>query len=94
MVQQHLPGQRPIIQASWSHSDTPHSVELLWTSDQSYAATSSRQHNTHKRQTSMEPEGFEPVFPESEQLQTHALVRAATGIGFQNVIRIINRDGT
>jgi len=42
----------------------------------------------------MEPEGFEPVFPESEQLQTHALVRAATGIGFQNVIRIINRDGT
>ena len=29
-----------IFQASRSHSDTPHSVELLWTSDQSDADTS------------------------------------------------------
>jgi len=28
-----------IVQDSWSHSDMPHSVELLWTSDQSDAET-------------------------------------------------------
>ena len=29
----------------------------------------------------MPPAGFEPTIPASEQLQTHALDRAATGIG-------------
>ena len=29
-----------IIEASWSHSDTSHSVGLLWTSDQPHAETS------------------------------------------------------
>jgi hypothetical protein len=38
-------------------------------------------HNTHKRQTSMPSAGFEPVIPASERPQTHALDRAATGIG-------------
>jgi hypothetical protein len=38
-------------------------------------------HITHKRQTSIPPSGFEPTIPESERLQTHALDRAATGIG-------------
>jgi hypothetical protein len=33
--------------------DTPHSVGLLWTSDQPLAETSTWEHNTHKRQTSM-----------------------------------------
>jgi len=94
MVQQPLLGQRLIIQASLSHSDTPYSVRLLWTSDQSDAETYIWQHNTHKRQESMVSAGFEHVFPESEQPQTHALVRAATGVGFQNAIRIVNRDGT
>ena len=28
-------------------------------------------HNTHKRQTSMPPAGFEPTIPASEQPQTH-----------------------
>jgi hypothetical protein len=37
--------------------------------------------NTHKRQTSMPPTGFEPTIPASERPQTHALDRAATGIG-------------
>jgi hypothetical protein len=37
-------------------------------------------HNTHKRQTSMTPAGFEPVISASERPQTHALDRAATGI--------------
>jgi hypothetical protein len=38
-------------------------------------------HNTHKRHTSMSPVGFEPTIPISERPQTHALDRAATGIG-------------
>ena len=38
-------------------------------------------HNTHNRQTSIPPEGFEPAIPASERQQTHALDRAATGLG-------------
>ena len=37
--------------------------------------------NTHKRQASMPPAGFEPAIPASEEPQTHALDRAATRIG-------------
>jgi hypothetical protein len=33
------------------------------------------------RQASMFPAGFEPAIPASERPQTHALDRAATGIG-------------
>ena len=38
-------------------------------------------HNTHKRQTSMPPAGFEPAILSSERSQTTILDRAATGIG-------------
>ena len=38
-------------------------------------------HNTHNRQTSMPPVGFEPVISTGKRLQTHALDRAATGTG-------------
>ena len=38
-------------------------------------------HNTHKRQTSMPPAKFEPAIPASERPKTHALDRAANGIG-------------
>jgi len=38
-------------------------------------------HNTHKRQTSMSPAGFEPAIPASKRPQTYVLNRAATGIG-------------
>ena len=38
-------------------------------------------HNTHNRQTSMPPVGFEPTISASERPQTYALDRAATGIG-------------
>jgi hypothetical protein len=41
--------------------------------------------NTHNRQTSIPPAGFEPAIPESERPQTHALDRAATGIGYNTV---------
>jgi hypothetical protein len=40
--------------------------------------------NTHKRQTSVPPAGFEPTFSASERLQTYSLDRAATGIGHEN----------
>jgi hypothetical protein len=38
-------------------------------------------HNTHKRQTSMPSARWKPTIPASERPQTHALDRAATGIG-------------
>ena len=38
-------------------------------------------HTTHKRLTSMLPAGFKPAIPASEWPKTHALDRAATGIG-------------
>jgi hypothetical protein len=41
MAQQPLVGQgHLIVEASRSHSDTPHSVGLLWTSDEPVAETS------------------------------------------------------
>ena len=36
-------------------------------------------HNTHNRQTSTPPAGFEPAIPAGEQRQTHALDSAVTG---------------
>jgi len=39
-------GQNLICKASSSHSDTPHSAGLLWTSDRPVAETSTRQHTT------------------------------------------------
>jgi hypothetical protein len=38
-------------------------------------------HNTHKRQTYMPSVGFQPTLPASERPLTHAIDRAATGIG-------------
>jgi hypothetical protein len=73
---------RLLLEVSRSHSDTRQSVGLLWTSDQSVAETSTWQHtNTHKRQTSMPPVGFEPTIPASARPNAHALHCAATGIG-------------
>ena len=37
-------------------------------------------HNTHNRQTSMPPAGFEPLIPAGERLQTHALDRSAINV--------------
>jgi hypothetical protein len=37
-----------IVEASRSHSDTPHSAGLLWTTDQSDAETSTWQHITQE----------------------------------------------
>jgi hypothetical protein len=44
MAQQPLMGQDSlIVKASWSHSDTAHSVGLLWTTEQPVAETSTGQ---------------------------------------------------
>jgi hypothetical protein len=67
-----------IVEASRSHSDTPHSVGLFWMSDQPEAKTTQ---NTHKRHTSMPPAGFEITIPASERPHTNAVGRVATGIG-------------
>ena len=40
MAKQPLAGQGLTVEASGSHSDTPHSVGLLWTSDQLVTKTS------------------------------------------------------
>ena len=44
-------------------------------------------HNTHNRQTSMPPVGFEPTISAGERPQTYALDRAATGTGFLMFIK-------
>jgi hypothetical protein len=74
MVHQPLVGRGLlIIEASRSHSNTRHSVGLLWMSDQPDAVTSTGQHTTLTRETSMQPVGFEPTIPPIERPQTHAL---------------------
>jgi len=82
MVQQPPVGQGfLIIKDSRSHSDTPHSLGLLWTSDQPNAETSTRQHTTLT--TYRHPCFWCDLNSVSarEWPQTHALDRAATGIG-------------
>jgi len=52
MVQQPLSGQGLLlIEASLSHSDTPHSVGLLWTSDHPDAETSRADNTQHSQET-------------------------------------------
>jgi hypothetical protein len=83
MAQQPLMGQDLIIEASFLHSNTPHSVALLWMSEQPYAELYLTTHDTHNRQTSIPPRGFEPTSPASELPQTYALDRVVTGNGLQ-----------
>jgi hypothetical protein len=77
-------GQRlPFIEDSLSHSFTHTTVERNLLDAWSIRCTNLylTTHNTHKWQTSMPPARFEPAIPASERPQTHALDRAATGIG-------------
>ena len=73
-------GQGLLYEVSQSHSVTPHSVGILWPSDRLAAENSAWQYTT-LRQTYMPSAGFKPAIPTREGLQTHALNRAATGIG-------------
>jgi len=69
-----------LVEVSRSHSDTPHSVGFLWTSDRPVADLYLLTLNNHTRHTSMPSVGFEPAIPTSERQQTHSLDHAATGI--------------
>jgi hypothetical protein len=89
MTQQPLAGQGLLIfEASLSHSDTPHSVRHLWTSDQPDAEIYTSQHTTftrerhpcHQRET-------KPAIPASVRPQIHAIDRADTGIGHSIILR-------
>jgi len=76
--------------ASRSQSDTPHSVELLWTSDQPDAETSTWQDTTLTTAKHHAPAGFETTIPASERPQTYALDRAATRNCHLNLIYLTN----
>ena len=68
-------GQGPlIIHASRWHSDTPHSVGRLWTSDRPDAQTSTWQHTKFTRDRHpFPPAGFEPATPTGVRPQNHVL---------------------
>jgi hypothetical protein len=63
------------------------SVGPLWTSNQRNAQTSTQKHTTLiKRRMSIPPAGLEPAISASKQLHTHALDRAANGIGCRSAL--------
>ena len=84
------------IVSSRSHSDTPHSVGLLWTWHQPEAKPL-RDNTQHSQEPDiLVPAGFEPTIAVSGRPQAHALNRATTGIALrkcnnlyftQNIIR-------
>ena len=77
MAQQPLVGQGlHIIEASRSHSDTPQSVGLLWTSDRPVAETSTWKHS-HEADVRT-PSGIRNRNLSRRRPQTNALERAAT----------------
>ena len=47
-------------------------------------------HNTHNRQTSMPPVGFEPTITAGERLKTYALDRTAIGTGVNIKVELQN----
>ena len=71
----------PYVEASRSHSDTPLSVGLLWTSDEPDAETSTWQHTTLTDRHTCPRRGSNP---QSQHANGHALNREATGIGNNN----------
>jgi len=94
------PGLRPFLlgqqgqglligEVSQSHSDTPHSVRLLWTSDQLDAVIYISQHKTQQADIYVvcPPLGFEPAILTGGQPQTHSLDPADIGIGRSKTYR-------
>jgi len=75
-----------IHEVSRSHTTTHQSVGLLWTSRRSdlYLTT----HNTHNRQITRQPLGFEPTISAIERPHSHALDRAASEIGIITLLNI------
>jgi len=81
-----------IIDASRSHSDTPHSVGLLWTSDRPDAETSTWQHTVLTRDIHAFS-GIRTRNPRNLPAADPYLNRAATGIGFTPYCHIKPGEG-
>jgi hypothetical protein len=76
---QSLVGQGLSIFKALSHSDKPHSVVLLWTSDQPEQRPLP-DNTQHSQETDTSPPGFEPANLASKWSQTHVLDSASTRI--------------
>jgi hypothetical protein len=63
-----------------THTHTPRSVGLPWTRNRPVAEISIW--HTHKKQTAVSPEGFEPAIAKSERMQTHTWDCAAKSFNF------------
>jgi hypothetical protein len=82
------PGPPRFVEFSWSHTFETHTTVGRTPLDEGPARRRDlylTTHNTHKRQPSMPPVGFEPMILVSERPKTHALDRTATGIGKRNI---------
>jgi hypothetical protein len=83
-----------IIDVSRLHSDTPHSVGLLWMSDQPDKETFTWQHTHHYKETTIPPRGFEPTVLASKPPQAYAFDWMATVIGNNNNNKITMMSST
>jgi len=84
MARQPLVGKGLLIfETSRSHTDTQHSVGLLWMADKPYAETPTWQRTTITRKTHSCPSGMRTLNPSKRAPQTHALDRATTGVGIR-----------
>jgi hypothetical protein len=81
-------GRASSLQRIHNHSDAPHLVGLLWTSDQPDAETSTWQHTTLKTDIQAFG-GIRSQIPASERSQNYTLDRAASGIGLSVYCRHI-----
>ena len=77
-----------IIEASPSHTNTPHSVGLLWTSDQPDAETYTSQHTTLPRDNIRAPGGIRTRNPSKRGAADPCLISA------NNIYNDINMWGT
>ena len=73
-----------VVEISRWRSDTPYLGREIDLSQRPLPDNTSK---THKRQTSIPQAGFEPAIPVSDGPQTHALYRAATGLGYLKNLR-------
>jgi hypothetical protein len=89
MAHQSLVGQGlRIIEISRSHSITHNHTPLDdWSARRRDLHPTT--HDTHNREMSIYPMGFEPAIPASPRPQPHGLDRAATGIGWKSFCFII-----
>jgi len=67
-------GPEPPHYRGWQlHSDTPHSVGLLWLSDQPDAEISDN--TQHSQETDINPVGLKPTIPASERLRSNGITK-------------------